>query len=329
VLLGATCGVAFAQPSSPTGAAALPAVSPTATGLLGVPSAGFTVTGLPLSGQDVARAVTSDLSSGSPCYNRRDGFVIVATDPADVAKIKGEINLSQSSAADPSTRLTNQYVPPDTFVNGSWSSNGTSATVTLRVVDATGHEVMSSSATGPVDSVLNLNAKAASDLGSRLCCKGKTLSYARSASIEIDAEYDIPHPMCSLDHQSVKGRITLSLDPAASGPRGTVSYAGDGTTAFKSDSECQEGAFMHIKCAIRDHAKSTAAARAFPACDGGTMQLEVTSDMDCTTVDNMGTHPWTLTAPASYPLKFQDGYVLNFPLAPQLVGYYRLVVHLK
>ena len=304
-------------------------MSPAGTGLLGVPSAGFTVSGLPLTGQDVARTVTTDVSSASPCYNQRDGFVIVATDPADVAKIKAEIDLSQSRSADPATRMTSQYVPPDTFVNGSWSSDGTTATVNLRVVDGKGTELMSSSASGPADSILDLNAKASRDLASRLCCKGKTFNYAPSVSIDIDGDYDIPHPTCPLDHQGAKGRISLSLEPVASGPRGAVIYAGEGTTQFKSDSECQQGVFMHITCAIKDHAKATAAARAFPACDGGALQLEVTSDMNCTTVDNLGTHPWTMTVPASYPFKFEDGYVLNYPMAPQLVGHYRLVIHLK
>lgn len=72
-----------------------------------------------------------------------DNRFFVATDPDVLAARRAEIDLSNSEWFDPATRLQDLYVPPDYFVNGSLSSDGTTLTVTYRLVDAQGNELAS------------------------------------------------------------------------------------------------------------------------------------------------------------------------------------------
>jgi hypothetical protein len=136
---------------------------------IGVQRTAFTIKGLDLSSKAIASTVITDLTRGASCYGEDGGFVLVETDPEVLAIRKAEIDLSNSPGADPSTRMTNRYVAPSRSVTGSWSSDGTSVTVTLRVVDAQGRELQSSSATGPLSQLLDMNSRVASALAAALC----------------------------------------------------------------------------------------------------------------------------------------------------------------
>lgn len=126
--------------------------------LIGLPAIGFTVKGLELTGADVALAVTTEMINGANCYGEDSGFVVVETDPKVLAILKAEIELSNSELADPAYRLTNHYVAPRISVGGSWSSDGTNITVTLRELDSQGKELLKKSATGPLIKFLEINA---------------------------------------------------------------------------------------------------------------------------------------------------------------------------
>lgn len=140
---------------------------------IGLPSNGFTVKGLDLSSKAVAHVVITELIRGSRCYNEDGGFVVVETDPDVLAIMKAEIDLSNSRFGDPSTRLTNRYVPPGRSVTGSLSSDGTNVTVTLRVVDSQNRELLNKSATGPLNRYLDINADVASALAAAMSCSPK------------------------------------------------------------------------------------------------------------------------------------------------------------
>jgi hypothetical protein len=138
--------------------------------LIGAPSAGFTVAGRgfeKITGKSVAAMVSTDLAAAW-CYNKPGGFVLVETDPESLAAIKSEIDLSNSPLADPTTRLTNRYVPPGLFVRGSWTSDGTNVTVKYEVVDARGKLVATSNRWGPFKDLSDLSGKATNDLADTL-----------------------------------------------------------------------------------------------------------------------------------------------------------------
>ncbi|HUU06768.1 MAG TPA: hypothetical protein VMZ49_12930 [Patescibacteria group bacterium] len=165
-LFPATSGAAFRQ------AAFFAAAAETEGGAtaIGIPANGFTVKGLDLSGTDIARIVTTGMIDGASCYGEDGGFVVVETDPKTLAILKAEIDLSNSPGADPATAMTDRYVAPGRSVSGSVESDGTSVTLTLRVVDAQGRELLSNSASGPLDQVLDINAGVAGALAAALSC---------------------------------------------------------------------------------------------------------------------------------------------------------------
>jgi len=136
---------------------------------IGVPAHGFTVKGLDVSGRAIARTVTTEMIDRADCYDEDGGFVVVETDPAALAILKAEIDLSNSPYGDPSTRMTNRYVAPSLSVSGSWSSDGTNVTVTLRVVDSQGGELLNQSATGPLSQLFDISARVASALAAAMC----------------------------------------------------------------------------------------------------------------------------------------------------------------
>ena len=135
---------------------------------IGVPANGFTVKGLDVSGKAIAGVVVNMIDRAD-CYDEDGGFVVVETDPAALAILKAEIDLSNSPYGDPSTRMTNRYVAPSLSVSGSWSSDGTNVTVTLRVVDSQGGELLNQSATGPLSQLFDINARVASTLAAAMC----------------------------------------------------------------------------------------------------------------------------------------------------------------
>jgi hypothetical protein len=135
--------------------------------LIGVPDNGFAARGLDLSGSNIARTVTTDMVKAARCYGEDGGFVVVETNPAVLTILEEEIALSRSPSADPATRMTDRYVAPSRFVNGSWSSDGKSVTVALKVVDSQGRELLSKSATGPLDRLLDLNSEGGRSAGRR------------------------------------------------------------------------------------------------------------------------------------------------------------------
>ena len=137
---------------------------------IGIPATGFTAGGLDLSGADIARIVTTGMIDGASCYGEDGGFVVVETDPKTLAILKAEIELSNSPGADPATAMTDRYVAPGHSIAGSVESDGTSVTVTLRVVDAQGRELLSNSASGPLDQFLDINAGVAGALAASLSC---------------------------------------------------------------------------------------------------------------------------------------------------------------
>ena len=164
---------------------------------IGVPADLFTVTGLDVSPRNVAAVVITDLGNSAACYGEGDGFVIVETDPRVLELIRAEIELSNSIYGDPATRITNRYVAPTHSVGGSWSSDGTTLTVTLRLVDAQGKQLFSKSATGPVSQFSEINARAAKALAAAISCPPRgswsgTVTYSRTTASYSENVRDYP-----------------------------------------------------------------------------------------------------------------------------------------
>ena len=157
------------------------AVCATGAGMdnVGAPSKGFKVSGLDIKGADVASVVSSDLTQAS-CYNKPGGFVLVETDPDKLSAMKSEIELSNSPLGDPNARMHNRYTPPNKFVSGGWSSDGTTLTATLVLTDARGNVLLARSGSGPVQNFNNVSEKVTKDLTDAMCggnwkckCNGK------------------------------------------------------------------------------------------------------------------------------------------------------------
>lgn len=295
-------------------------------GLVGVPTSGFTITGLDLHPASIPPMLTTDLS-GAPCYDKDGGFVVVETDPRALAAIQAEIDLSNSEWADPATRLENHYVPPDYFINGSLSSDGTNLTVTYRLVDSEGNELASKTGTGPADDFFNIHAQVAKDLVSAMCCgKSQKVRCAKTGSIDIDFDYDILHPDCPPSHQSVQGTNKLTLNSSVTDPQNACEYSGAGTSHFQSDSACEE-AFIHTTCTIAETVVGRVLKPVFPLCNS--FVVDFTQLWDCVSVDNAGTQVWSGPGTFTEFFQYKDGYVLDIPRDPALVGHTRFILHLK
>jgi hypothetical protein len=294
--------------------------------LVGVPSSGFTVEGFNQSPRSITWMVSTSLGE-SPCYGEAGGFVVVLTDPEDLANIQAEIDFSNSSWADPSTALKSLYVLPSYYVNGSISSDGTNLTVTYRLVDSNGNEMLSQSATGLENSFIDIHDKVMSGLANAMCCnKSKKIKCAKAGSIDIDTDYDIPHPDCPINHQSVQGNIKFSLRPVVADPQNVCEYLGVGTSIFKSDSECTGGVFLHTTCTIDESIAGKVPKPAFPLC--GSLVVDFSEAWNCTAVDNLGTQFLNTSLTFTEAFQYKDGYALDFPVAPN-VGRSRLILHLK
>ena len=295
--------------------------------LVGVPSSGFTVEGLDLSARDVAGTLTTTLTS-TPCYDQTGGYSVVLTDPGDLAIVNAEIDLSNSTWSDPSTRLQNLYVPPSYFINGSWVSDGATVTVTYRLVDSQGNELQSKSDTGPVDNLLNIHANVAEALAKSMCCnKSGKVKCAKTGSIDIDVDYDILHPDCPIDHQSIQGNITFSLLPGVIDPQNACEYVGNGTSYFKSDAECVNGLFQHTTCTVSENIAGKVPKPAFPFCNA--FVVDFTEVWDCIEVDPVGTHSYIQPAAWTENFQYTNGSVVDYPVPSPVVGHVRMILHLK
>lgn len=211
---------------------------------IGVPANGFTVKGLDLSGMNIASVVTTEMIKGAHCYGEDGGFVVVETDPAVLAILKAEIDSSNSPGADPSTRLTNRYVAPSRSVSGSWSSDGTNVTVTLRVVDSQGRELLNQSATGPLNQLLDINASVASALAAAMSCSAPeqfrkyadVAEWTGAISYVYRASWDKKYPGGGTRNgeQIERGVITLHLDKVSKLHSG-LAWRGTGWTQASFD----------------------------------------------------------------------------------------------
>jgi hypothetical protein len=300
---------------------------PVDMGRVGVPSSGFTIEGIDQQAAGIASMVTTDIGE-APCYDKEGGFVVIVTDHAMLEAIQAEIDLSNSTWADPSTRLQNLYVPPSYFINGSVVSDGTTLTITYRLVDSEGNELLSKSDAGPADKLFDISTSVAKDLADSMCCKSKKLKCAKTGSIDIDVDYDILHPDCPTDHQSILGNITFSLLPALTDPQNVCEYVGSGISYFKSDAECVEGLFQHVTCAVTETIKGKVPKPAFPFCNN--LVVDFVELWDCIEVDPVGTHPYTSPAAWTQNFKYANGFVVDYPLlSPFTVGHDRMILHLK
>jgi hypothetical protein len=299
---------------------------PSGMNLIGVPSSGFTVQGVQgLTGQDVARVVTTDLTK-APCYGQDGGFSVVETDPDKLAIIKAEIELSNSEWADPATRLTDQSVPPAYFVNGSWTSDGENMTATYRIVDSEGNELLSETATGPEADFSSISSNVLGEMMSSLCCKPKNFKCAKNGSIQYDYDYDIPHPECPQNHQSYQGTIDFLLVPSVADAQNACEYAGQGNSVFTVDGVCGE-AFLHTTCTIIETIMGKVPTPLFPSCNTK-MVVDFAQLWDCVTIDNAGTQYSSFPGAWTEEFQYKDGYVVDH-LTPGLVGRAQTILHLK
>jgi len=308
---------------SPSGGAAWP---PADIGLVGGPPSGFTVDGFDFPSKGLANMVTTDVTK-APCYNAAGGFVVIETDPNRLAERQAEIDFSNSSWADPSTRLQDLYVPPTYLIKGSLVSDGTTATITYRLVDSQGNELLSRGDTGSVDNIFGISSSVAKELADAMCCKSKKVKCAKTGSIDIDVDYDILNPACPIDHQSVQGNIKFSLLPMVTDPQNVCEYVGNGASYFKSDAECVNGAFQHTTCTISENILGKVPKPAFPFCDA--LVVDFTEVWDCIEVDPLGTHSSSLPLEWTETFQYRNGNVVDYPVTSQVVGHSRIILHLK
>lgn len=137
-----------------------------------------------------------------------------------------------------------------------------------------------------MDNLFDIHAQVAKDLVNAMCCgKSQKVRCAKTASIDIDYDYDILHPDCPTSHQSYQGTIKLTLNPSAADLQNACEYSGGGTSEFKSDSVCEE-AFIHTTCTVAETVAARVRKPAFPLCSS--FVADFTEVWDCTSVDNAG-----------------------------------------
>jgi hypothetical protein len=134
--------------------------------LVGVPSSGFDVKGTDISPKSLPPMVTTTLGHAS-CYNKPGGFSIVETDR--VEEMLDEIDLSNSEAGNPSTRMQNRIFPPNKLVGGKWDSDGKNMTITLWLKDTNGKILLSRSKSGPLENFSEITDNVSKDLADAMC----------------------------------------------------------------------------------------------------------------------------------------------------------------
>jgi hypothetical protein len=284
--------------------------------LVGLPSSGFTVEGLDLSARDVAGTLTTTLTS-TPCYDQTGGYSVVLTDPGDLAIVNAEIDLSNSTWSDPSTRLQNLYVPPTYFINGSWVSDGVTVTVTYRLVDSQGNELQSKSDTGPVDNLLNIHANVAKALAKSMCCnKSSKVKCAKTGSINVNftlyqSSYD-----CVCTFREV-GSILISLQSANTDPNAACEYLGEGEASLTI--ECPGCWCPSTVCPVAISASGKVVSQSGFPCTGTTLTLELWNTFGCNSLC------WgTTTITETNVFLYKEGSIVSWP---GIIGGYTL--HLK
>ena len=144
------------------------------------------------------------------CYGTR--FSAVEVD--HIADLLAEIALSNSPAADPSTRLQNRIISPTRMLHGSITSAGGTTTITVSVVDAaTGETRGTVTSTGADDRFFEIEADVARRLEALLCdTSGRWVGTASEDAI-------LTSPQGSLTRHA---EATVTWSPAPFDPTGTI-----------------------------------------------------------------------------------------------------------
>lgn len=115
-------------------------------------------------GKGLAALLTTDLVNDTQCKRA------VVANSADREKLKDELKLQESKYVDPKTRVQRNWIIPDLRVNGTLTSSGNTATVTVTITDArTGAVVDGIQKTMTTDQAFEQEGELAKALGERLC----------------------------------------------------------------------------------------------------------------------------------------------------------------
>jgi hypothetical protein len=255
--------------------------------------------------------------TSTPCYDQAGGYSMVLTDPGDLAIVNAEIDLSNSTWSDPSTRLQNLYVPPSYFINGSWVSDGAAVTVTYRLVDSQGNELQSKSGTGPVDNLLNIHASVAKALAKSMCCnKSSKVKCAKTGSIDVNFTLYQPSYDCVCTFSEV-GSISFSLQSANTDPNAACEYSGGGEASLTID--CPGCWCPSTVCPVAIGALGKVVSRSGFPCTGATLTFELSNAFGCNSLCWGAT---TITETDAF--SYKEGAIVGWP---GIIGGYTL--HLK
>ncbi len=192
-----------------------------------VPNDAFELSGT-VAQQTISLGIAAMVITGlthSPCYDRSDSFVVVESDPRMKAMRQREFELIKSGFAASDPDFVDRAESANASVRGTVTSQGDSATVSIKIVDTAGKELQSSEVNVSKGGWLAAVDQASLELGGKLCTEPKV--DVKSVSCQLKS--------CSCGNDTSGYQVLLSMAGSATLPIGGIVY----TTIPKNPSAIQ------------------------------------------------------------------------------------------
>jgi hypothetical protein len=153
-------------------------------------------------------------------------FMVESANPRSMAALAAEIDLQQSPAFDPSTRITPHWIAWTHIVRGSYTGSPGGGTASLRVEDRAGNVVARATARTSGDEWgLYALDRAAMDLSDQLCRRRYGSDWAGTVTITEDA---------SVSGGGISGKRAMNMDCHLDGRDATATCKIDFSSSVKS-----------------------------------------------------------------------------------------------
>lgn len=107
--------------------------------------------------------------TNTPCYDQDNSFVVLESDPKNLAARQLELELVKKKYASSDQPLVDRSKPANVFVKGEVASQGQNATVSIQMENSVGDVIGSTSISVNDGSLIKAVEQASQDLGSQLC----------------------------------------------------------------------------------------------------------------------------------------------------------------
>ncbi len=163
--------------------------------------------------RDLVGVAISGLTN-TPCYDQDNSFVVLESDPKNLAARQLELELVKKKYASSDQPLVDRSKPANVFVKGTVTSQGQNATVSIQMENSTGDVVGSTSISVNDGSLIKTVEQASQALGSQLCPGPKV--DVLSASCQLKS--------CSCGNSSSGYQVLLSMTGTAKLPTNGIVY---------------------------------------------------------------------------------------------------------